>query len=343
MSRDESQTQDGDNQRGPHTSEEQNVYEYNVDELKIDTVKGKLRIGKEILERLPEEDGLHRFFIEKITIKTIEGTGSVVIGVAEKGKEGKKRKKRVPPEKAKGDIKKIYEDIGEAWGVDAIPVLFQRLAVKQDVLKLIWEWVKSYELDLLAAQIQEELRKELEERLQLNELLIGSNLMEELKDLKAEIRGHLTAETKGYITALLMLSVLSPEYASTWIQRKTGPGEEQLFQPEESSSSFLKQAGKQLGIDTFPKLLQTLQKQPPIGKKWKELLSGKHRVESLKRSLFEKAKEPVEQLQASLLYKQDLKQKTFLLSQALWGFHAGSVILFLLAAAALIADLDQSG
>jgi|GEM_PF-4525206 len=117
-----------------------NVYEYIIDSIKIDKVSGELQIGKLIKNEPETKKSVHRFFINQIEIRQIDGDGTVGIGLTEKGDGGKKSSKLIKPEEAQGKVKKIYDEIMEAWETDEIPLFFQKVATNEEVLEKVWNY-----------------------------------------------------------------------------------------------------------------------------------------------------------------------------------------------------------
>jgi hypothetical protein len=117
------------------------TYEYVIGKIKIDKVKGEFQIGKLIKGNVIDKSGRHRFHINEIEIKEIEGTGTVGVGITKKRKTENKKKKydKVPPDQATGKIKEIYNEIEEAWEIEYIPLFFQRLATHPSLLEKLWE------------------------------------------------------------------------------------------------------------------------------------------------------------------------------------------------------------
>jgi hypothetical protein len=137
-----------------------NVYEYHLRTLKIDKVKGTLQIGQLVEMDVQDEDGIHRFFIDEIKITEVEGSGTVGVGITEKSKKKKKQQKKVTPEEANEKIKNIYEKIKELLALQEVPELFQKLAVKEDVLTKVWgqmskQWDSSKPFEQFYEQVKE--------------------------------------------------------------------------------------------------------------------------------------------------------------------------------------------
>ncbi|WP_456275198.1 hypothetical protein [Bacillus sp. AK128] len=126
-----------------------NVYEYYIQKVTVESVKGTLQIGHLMEEEIKEEDGVHRFYIGDLKIIKIEDSGTVGLGVTEKGTSSKEEDEIVSPEDASPEIKKIYEEIKILLGVEEVPEFFQQIASKEIVLNKVWDfmtykWSASY-------------------------------------------------------------------------------------------------------------------------------------------------------------------------------------------------------
>lgn len=123
-----------------------NVYEYHIQSVNIEKIKGTFQLGHLLEKEQTERDGIHRFFIGEIKIREIEDTGIVGLGVTEKDRE----QNIILPEEASEQIKKIYEEIKSFLEIDEVPLFFQTLSLKENVLKIIWnkikdQWSTSYD------------------------------------------------------------------------------------------------------------------------------------------------------------------------------------------------------
>lgn len=150
-------------------------YEYYLDEVNIKKVKGTIQLGHLIEDQQEEYGGVHKIFIDKVTIDEVSGKGVVGVGVTEK-KEGKTKKKKIPPEKAPEEIKKIYEEIKKDLKISFIPLFFQEIALKTKVLKKVQDFLIKYKHDILS---QYEILKEV--NIDGNMLLTNSLKYEEMK------------------------------------------------------------------------------------------------------------------------------------------------------------------
>ncbi len=121
-----------------------NIYEYHIQRINIDKVKGTLQFGHLIEKNIQEANGIHRFFINEIKISEVEDSGTVGIGVAEKDKKKKKKKSQIPPEQATGEIKEIYVEIKQLLDIEDVPVFIQELAVNKEVLSKVWDTTKNH-------------------------------------------------------------------------------------------------------------------------------------------------------------------------------------------------------
>ncbi|UFU00554.1 hypothetical protein KO561_06320 [Radiobacillus kanasensis] len=113
------------------------AYEYHLGKIKIEKVKGTLQLG-ELVEENSEQIGIHKIFVKELEIREIEGTGIVGVGVTKK-KVTTSKPHIVPPEEATERIKKIYQQIKETLHIQVVPILFQKLAVKENVLEQTWK------------------------------------------------------------------------------------------------------------------------------------------------------------------------------------------------------------
>lgn len=115
-----------------------NVYEYYIQGVKIEKVKGTFQLGHLMEQEVNESDGIHRFYIGEIRIREIEDSGTVGLGATQKG--GTKR--TIPPEEATEEIEEIFENIKTLLVVEDVPTFFQSLAIHKDVLKKVWVTMK---------------------------------------------------------------------------------------------------------------------------------------------------------------------------------------------------------
>ena len=113
-----------------------NVYEYYIQNVKIDKVQGRMQIGQLLKNNSNENNGIHRFYIGEITIKEIEDSGTVGLGMTETGNT-KKEETIITPDEANEEIKKIYEYITLQMNVENVPTFFQTLAMKKEVLEKV--------------------------------------------------------------------------------------------------------------------------------------------------------------------------------------------------------------
>ncbi|MBB6454009.1 hypothetical protein HNQ94_002460 [Salirhabdus euzebyi] len=109
-----------------------NVYEYHIQAVNIAEVRGTLQLGHLIEKELYDSDGIHRFFIGEIKIREISESGTVGLGVSEKG-----NKKELPKEN-RDKVEKIYQDVNLLLQVDEVPSFFSKLSTQHEVLKSVW-------------------------------------------------------------------------------------------------------------------------------------------------------------------------------------------------------------
>lgn len=120
------------------------VYEYHIGKLKVDTVKGSLQLGKLFHGDEIETEGVHKIFVNDVIIKEVEGSGTVGVGIVEKQPKKKEPQQKISPEEAGSDIKEIYEDVKATLDIEVVPLFFQQLAVRKDILKKVWELMGNY-------------------------------------------------------------------------------------------------------------------------------------------------------------------------------------------------------
>ncbi|MFC4321539.1 hypothetical protein [Litchfieldia salsa] len=116
-----------------------NVYEYYIQGVKLEKVKGTFQLGQLTQNELADSDGIHRFYIGEIIIKEIEDTGTVGLGITEKRKES--QNKEIPSEHATGEIKAMYNGINTLLAIENTPSFFQSLSVHEQILIKVWEFM----------------------------------------------------------------------------------------------------------------------------------------------------------------------------------------------------------
>ncbi|MRH43204.1 hypothetical protein GH741_10985 [Aquibacillus halophilus] len=117
-----------------------NIYEYQIQGIKIEKVKGTFQLGQLIEKELIDRDGIHRFSVGEVKITEIEDTGTVGLGVTEKGT--KEKKEIITPEEATGEVKTIYENIKLLLSVENVPMFFQTLSMEEEILKKVWSIIQ---------------------------------------------------------------------------------------------------------------------------------------------------------------------------------------------------------
>ncbi len=125
-----------------HYVSETNIYEYHIQKINIEKVKGTLQLGQLLEEAKNDLRGTHRLIIKDLQINEIEEHGTVGIGVTEKENNQQKQLKKVSPQEASKETKNIYEEIQTLLAIDQVPHFFQALASKQNVLKTVWTITK---------------------------------------------------------------------------------------------------------------------------------------------------------------------------------------------------------
>lgn len=139
-----------------------NVFEYYIDGVKVEQVKGTFQLGQLMEKELVELDGIHRFYIGEITIKEIEETGRVGVGVTEKSDKNKHQTD--DPDEVSKDIKEVYDKINSLLTIENTPTFFQALSIQKEVLNKVWEimneqWNSVYEFNIFYENILKKLNE----------------------------------------------------------------------------------------------------------------------------------------------------------------------------------------
>ncbi|TXC85986.1 hypothetical protein FS935_18195 [Metabacillus litoralis] len=107
------------------------IYEYYINGIQIDKVKGSLQLGQLISEEIRDSEGVHRFYIGDIKITEIEDSGTVGLGVTEKMSN---RENSVSADDAVEEIAQIYQKITQLLAIEELPSFFEKLSSKKSVL-----------------------------------------------------------------------------------------------------------------------------------------------------------------------------------------------------------------
>lgn len=188
-----------------------NVYEYYIQSITVDSVKGILQLGYLTEYEMKEDDGIHRFYIGDVKIKKVEDTGIVGLGVTEKGSSTKEEDQLVSPEEASPDIQKIYEEIKSLLDVEDVPSFFQEIATIEVLLHKIWEFISEkwnssqpfstfYEHILQKLNQIEQLHENTIYPLQNDKLIVVANNIEEKAKSLLVITTLLEAFLPGYFS-----------------------------------------------------------------------------------------------------------------------------------------------
>lgn len=110
------------------------IYEYYINGIQIEKVKGSLQLGQLISREIQDSEGVHRFYIGEIKITEIEDSGTVGLGVNEKMT---KMDKSVSADEAVEEIAEIYQKITQLLAIDELPSFFEKLSSKKSVLAAV--------------------------------------------------------------------------------------------------------------------------------------------------------------------------------------------------------------
>lgn len=185
--------------------EKMTVYEYFIDHVKIEKVKGTLQIGSLFEKETEDRKGLHRIHIRKLDIREIEGSGTVGVGVTKKSKSDQKK-----PEpdailiKIKNDLK-----------ADELPLFFQNMAERPEVLKFFWEHSQNLVnrrsflslVSRVSDWVQSEIHQALQSAWQLNQ-----------PELHREFQKAYTTELKTWVLVFIWVRHLIPGYLESSLE-----------------------------------------------------------------------------------------------------------------------------
>ncbi|MFZ3579862.1 hypothetical protein [Virgibacillus sp. DJP39] len=135
------------------------VYEYHIDKLKVEKVKGILQLGQLLVGNNLDHKGIHKVFVQDVIIHEIEGSGIVGIGVTEKEIKNRKKSTIITPKEASKEIKEIYTAIKKEFNLHEAPLFFQQLAVNEKVFKSVWDYISQNQsvsdaVNFLAGKVQ---------------------------------------------------------------------------------------------------------------------------------------------------------------------------------------------
>jgi len=193
-----------------------NIYEYHLKMIDIETVKGSLQIGHLLEGEVQDEIGIHRFFIDEVKIKEIEGTGTLGIGIKEKVKDEKKKAKKVTPEEASKEVKEIYDNLQQLLGVQKVPDFFQKIAVKENVLVKVYERI-SHEWE--SSESFDKFYKDIKEKLQKIELPDKTYYKQSIENIDEDICKQLSSQLEEDVKVLLIITFLLHEYLPGYLKQ----------------------------------------------------------------------------------------------------------------------------
>jgi hypothetical protein len=248
-------------------NENQNVFEYHLKQLNIDKVKGSLQIGQLIEKDIEDENGIHRFFIEAIQIKEVEGSGTVGVGIMEKGRGKKKLQKKISPEEASEQIKDLFNQIKDLLGLKHVPEFFQKLAVKEKVLTKVWEqmkkeWSTTEPFTRFYEQIKERL-----ERIHISEQHINQDSVPRLpEDLCKELSDQLKKFAKVLLVVIHLIHKELPGYLHSFEYEPINEEKLKIHihgpNHSEIDKQILKAIKESFNIKEFPSVIKKLEEHP---------------------------------------------------------------------------------
>jgi hypothetical protein len=192
-----------------------NVYEYYIQRITVESVKGTLQLGHLTDNEIKDDDdGVHRFYIGDLKINKIEDSGTVGLGVTEKGSSPKEEDQLVSLEEASPDIQKIYEGIKSLLAIEEVPSFFQAIASKEVVLKKIWDFMDSrWDSSFVFNTFYEELLKQLNEIGQFEEDTINHLQADEVL---INVANNIEEKAKSLLVITKLLEVFLPGYLSNY-------------------------------------------------------------------------------------------------------------------------------
>ncbi|RSK27537.1 hypothetical protein EJF36_11975 [Bacillus sp. HMF5848] len=113
------------------------VYEYYIKKVKIGNVSGVFQLGQLSEYITIDREGIHRFYIDDITIRNITEKGKVGVGLTEVGQF-----EEVEDEENNEIVKEIFENVKLLLALDEVPSFFQALQKKEDVLVIVWDLIE---------------------------------------------------------------------------------------------------------------------------------------------------------------------------------------------------------
>jgi hypothetical protein len=342
------------------------IHEYVIDNIKIEKVKGDFQIGKLFKNTVhddTDEEGVYRFFIHDIQIREIEGTGTVGLGMTEKEEKKKKKKektgfKKVKPEDATGNVKDIYQEIKDFWNVDHIPLFFQRLATKPELLKKVWKKSKNTIITREDYQFLVEYTRD-----NLNHKISGivpAAKKLPLPDVHKKIKDTLEADIKTLILLLYLLQETIPGYldnldrkieikklkgidqdkngevAAEKKDKEMQKGKDKKGEYESDAKKILKDIKNTYHLKELPPVLKKLKDHPTFLKKTfdsivEPLISSETDTELIKSLIIEVLTEfKNSAILYGTLHDLEADDEAFLVSLLIWGVHTIPIHLFLL-------------
>lgn len=241
-----------------------NIYEYHLKMIDIETVKGSLQIGHLLEGEIQDEIGIHRFFIDEVKIKEIEGTGTLGIGIKEKEKDKQKKAKKVSPEEASKEVKEIYDKIIELLGVQEVPELFQKIALKEVVLVKVNEqisqkWESSKSFNQFYTDIKDKLHQiALPDKAYYKQAIENTD-----EDICKQLANQLEEDVKVLLVIVFLLHEYLPGYLKQHEFKKI---ELQLENTEEKIDvqQIMKSIKSGFHLKQLPTLLQNLKDSPDL-------------------------------------------------------------------------------
>ncbi|MFC4556861.1 hypothetical protein ACFO3D_01405 [Virgibacillus kekensis] len=234
------------------------VYEYHIEKIHVEKVKGILQLGQLVEEEENTEKGIHKIFINDVLIREIEGSGIVGVGITEKDVHKKKQQKKIPPDEAGKEIKIKYEAIQRELALHDVPVFFQMLAVEEKVLETLWEIIQGNEpfqtaVNNIAADVQATVRKfwtVIANTIPKNQLIqhpyICEHTRKEFEDLVV---------TLGVV--VMLISIFLPGYLDKPDNPKPSIGELNMLENPEPDQ-IIKKLQKGYNLDFLPGPVESL-------------------------------------------------------------------------------------
>lgn len=183
------------------------VYEYYINGIQIEKVKGSLQLGQLISEEIQENDGVHRFYIGEIKITEIEDSGTVGLGVTEMLT---KKDNNVSADDAVEQIAKIYQKITQLLAIEELPSFFEKLSGEKTVLVAVWEsmdetWKSSEKFSLFYEKILKLLNETIHSKFTLTDQKLDASVYLALAD-------RIEEKTKTLVVISAFIQATLPGY-----------------------------------------------------------------------------------------------------------------------------------